>query len=156
VIRSSATRPSDGFTLIELLVVVLVLGILAGIAVPRFVDTAHEAKHSALASNLAYLRQIIELYKVQHADRLPTRIVTQLTGPTDIEGTSAPDGPFGPYIRGDFPNNPVDGSSAVIVVRRLPDRPTGAGGWIYATRTGELRANLAGPPDDPDNAYWDL
>ena len=43
---SSAQR---GFTMIELIIVIVILGILAAIALPKFVDVSDDAKQSAVA-----------------------------------------------------------------------------------------------------------
>jgi MSHA pilin protein MshA len=45
---NEVTKRTQGFTLIELIVVILVLGILAAIAAPRFVDLTGKARIAAL------------------------------------------------------------------------------------------------------------
>jgi len=47
------TKPNRGFTLIELIVVILILGILAAIAAPKFVDLTGQARAAALKGMLA-------------------------------------------------------------------------------------------------------
>jgi len=46
--RRPATEEPAGFTLIELIMVIVILGTLAAIAFPRFVDLSSEAENAAL------------------------------------------------------------------------------------------------------------
>jgi len=61
-------RADRGFTLVELLIVVVILGILAAVVIPQFEGATAQGKEAALTSNLATVRQAIEMYKVQHDD----------------------------------------------------------------------------------------
>jgi type II secretion system protein G len=51
-----------GFTLIELLVVMAIIGLLASVAVPRYVDGVDRAREAALKSSLATVRDAIDQY----------------------------------------------------------------------------------------------
>ena len=51
-----------GFTLIELLVVVLIIGILAGIALPQYQKAVEESRASEIVSNVNVLSKTAEMY----------------------------------------------------------------------------------------------
>ena len=51
-----------GFTLMELLIVVVILGILAGIVIPRFYVSAATAKTNSCRQNVANINTQVERY----------------------------------------------------------------------------------------------
>ena len=55
-------RQARGFTLIELLIVVVIIGILAAIAIPKFQETKGKAFASSLKSDLKNLSSVQEDY----------------------------------------------------------------------------------------------
>ena len=56
------SRASRGFTLIELLIVVVIIGILAAIAIPKFTDTKGKAYATSLKTDLRNLASSQEDY----------------------------------------------------------------------------------------------
>lgn len=59
-------RQRTGFTLIELLIVVVIIGILAAIAIPKFTNTKGKAYASSLKSDLKNLTTQEETYFYFH------------------------------------------------------------------------------------------
>lgn len=57
---------SNAFTLIELVVVILILGILAAIAIPKYVDITDKAKVAADRSQFGALRSSTHLLYAQN------------------------------------------------------------------------------------------
>ena len=55
-------RNRKGFTLIELLIVVVIIGILAAIAIPKFANTKDKAKVASLKADLRNLQSAEEAY----------------------------------------------------------------------------------------------
>jgi prepilin-type N-terminal cleavage/methylation domain-containing protein len=65
-----------GFTLIELLIVVVILGLLAAIAIPKFANTKQKAMVAAMRSDLRNLASVQETYwtdnKVYYGGVIPS------------------------------------------------------------------------------------
>lgn len=61
------SRTREGFTLIELLIVVVIIGILAAIAIPKFQATKGKANFAAMRSDLRNLSTAQESYFYDHS-----------------------------------------------------------------------------------------
>lgn len=55
-----------GFTLIELMVVIVILGILAGMIVPKIMDRPEEARRTKAGIDIGALEQALKLYKLDN------------------------------------------------------------------------------------------
>jgi type IV pilus assembly protein PilA len=59
-------RSRQGFTLIELLIVVVIIGLLAAIAIPKFANTKEKATVTSMRSDLRNLATAQESYWVEN------------------------------------------------------------------------------------------
>ena len=66
-IRKSMEEKDEGFTLIELLVVMIIIGVLAAIAIPVFLNQRKKAQDSAAKADVSTIGKEIATYYVDSA-----------------------------------------------------------------------------------------
>jgi general secretion pathway protein G len=104
---------SAGFSLIEIMVVVMILGLLAAIAAPKYLGFGDKAKQEAARAEVRALSDAVQLFKVDNG-RLPT----------SGEGLAA----LVPPPPGDLPRYNPDG-----YMEGVPQRDPWGNPYVYST-----------------------
>jgi prepilin-type N-terminal cleavage/methylation domain-containing protein len=130
-------RSQRGFTLVELVIIIVILGILAAVAIPKYQSLSTEAKESAARAALGGLRSGITIYYANSAVKTGTATwpaADSLRTPGIVMEQSIPENPY--CTR--FPDSihHVGGGVAKGTLR-AGSRP----GWVYKPSTGEIWLN---------------
>ncbi len=79
------SRRQTGFTLIELVMVIVILGVLAAFALPKFADLAGNARAAVFSGAVGAARSAIDIV---HAQSLIENETTLVSGQVSLEGTA--------------------------------------------------------------------
>ena len=138
-------RRRAAFSFAEVLIVFVIIVVIAAAVIPQLSTSTRDNNLSAGQFHTHTLRSHIELYKSEHAGRVPSGTLLELTTTTDFDGTCNPaSGTRGPYLDA-IPVNPMTRTNTVKQVSSHPitadDLTGGNEGWLYNPETGDLRAN---------------
>ncbi|HEV8129498.1 MAG TPA: prepilin-type N-terminal cleavage/methylation domain-containing protein [Candidatus Eisenbacteria bacterium] len=119
--RSQSER---GFTLIELVIVIVILGILAAVAIPKYEDMREQARVATIKGQLGSIRSAVAIQYARNA------LNGSATFPT-LDGTI--------FADGRVPKEPMNNSNAVKTTAGVDN----TGGWQYTGATGIVKVNVS-------------
>lgn len=131
--KSTMHHKRTAFSLVELVIVIVIIGIIAAIAVPRFSSATTSANARQAQASVIILQNSIDLFIAEHAagalGTTGASIVTQLTTGTKGDGTAGTD--YGPYLRKMPPNLTVGDTADGLQYDGVCDAADAPCGWNY-------------------------
>lgn len=126
-IRKSMDEKDQGFTLIELLVVIIIIGILAAIAIPVFMNQRKKAVDSAMKSDLRTVATLVET-ALTDSNAYPTDTAA-VKGLSDYKVSDGNDIAYELNTTGD---------GFCVTVSRTTGAQPGTGTWLYDSTQGGI------------------
>jgi len=133
----SRSSGRGGFTLIELVIIIVVLGILAAVAIPRYQNITNEAQEAACRAALGGLRSGITIHYANQAVTTGTAIwptLAQLETVGTVMEQSIPNNPY--QSEANAPDSIVTGVTKGTIIGTR-------GGWAYLEASGEIWPNTS-------------
>jgi general secretion pathway protein G len=107
--RNSVVQGAEGFTLIELMVVIVVLGLLAGMVLPKIIGNVGDAKTGTAKSNISSFETALRMYKLDNGSYPETEQGLQALVEAPTTGTAPKKWRKGGYLeKKGVPKDPWD------------------------------------------------
>ncbi len=123
----------SAFTLIELLIIVGILGLLVGIALPKYGEAIERANLGATLGNLSSLRSAINIYTAENLNLPPTIDVNVCPEFKKFIGETIP------YVKVKRPYSNSPFGNGVTLGSGIPN--TLGSGWYYNYINGDVYIN---------------
>lgn len=140
-----------GFTLIELMIVIAIIGILAIIAIPRFVDLVDKAREGATKGNIGAIRGALVIYYGDNEGNYPASLDEYTNNEAWRADLQYCTPPFSAYIEGgELPDAQLRRRASAslapggaITSNKCYELPScsNQGGWWWDSVGGRVRVN---------------